>query len=157
MNEQNQPVKISETHPVTRNEASIAFAVQHYTGPIPSAEQMELYARIDVTLPQQIFDLAKMEQTRRWEEVARESELRNRDFDLLETQEKHAYQTLTTNAQNIARGQWFAFIVCLVCLFAVVVCVVLNQPWPAGIIGTTGIAAIVVAFIRSSIIVNQRK
>ena len=52
------------------------------------------------------------------------------------------------NQQDIGRGQWMGFIVCLAAIGGSVFCAYIDQPWVAGIISGTFLGGVVTAFLR---------
>lgn len=123
----NAPIASGQGTPVKR-ESLVIQGSQHitFTSPLPPAEFINEYARINPTAPQLLLDLFVKQTKHR-----------------IECEEKSLNAQITTKK----RGQFFGFVFALSALAAGVLAIIHNQPWVAGGIFLTTIPFCAVVFI----------
>lgn len=121
-----------------------------YSGPLPSADEMEKYRRISADWPERIIAMAEKEQDARLAEMKKKSERDDVALRLADAESKRADRLININNANIVRGQRLGFLSVLVIIGGACVCAIYEHPISAGIIGSGGIVMLLAAFIIGS-------
>lgn len=89
------------------------MALQHRSGPIPDADQMEKYAKVDPSFPQQIFDMALTNQNARIE-IEKQKLANEHECNLADIENERARDR--DDARFKGRGQLIGAVVILAIL-----------------------------------------
>ena len=119
-----------------------------YSGPIPSAEDMERYHRINPDLVNIIMQMAMEEQQKQFELKIRRLELEKADSD-------RENEALKINSRNTLLSLVFSFLVVTLFLGVVALFGYLQYPLVAGVVGIGGIGSVVYYMIRESKVGKQ--
>lgn len=107
-------------------QSTIQFGVQHYSGPIPPATELERYERVHPGLADRIVQMAEREQAHRH---SFDAETMRRDFD------------------EGRLGQIFALLIGLTAILVGGVCALNGANWTGSIIGGGGVIGLVSVFV----------
>lgn len=118
----------SEPAKSTESEIAVLGEKRHFSGPIPSPEVLQKYEMIQVGFADRIITMAENERKDRTD-IAKDA--------------------LEKNAKLSDRGQIFAFALCSIVILASVAFAWLDHPWPGSLLGASGFAGIITAFIVS--------
>ncbi len=121
-----------------------------YSGPLPSADEMEKYRRISPDWPERIIAMAEKEQEARLAEQKKRSDREDIIVRISESEARRADELVKVNQSTVKRGQLFGFLSIFTIMTAAVLCAKFGHPVTAGFIGSGGVVMIAVVFVAGS-------
>lgn len=121
-----------------------------YSGPLPSADEMEKYRKISQDWPERIIAMAEKEQEARLAELKKRSEREDIIIRISENESLQSNELIKVNQSTVKRGQILGFLSICTIMASAVLCAKFGHPVTAGFIGSGGIVMIVVVFVIGS-------